>query len=289
MRTTGRLLKVCKDTVCRSTKLAGEHAAKLHDELVAFSPNTDDVQFDEKWDFVYKKEKHCDATNPADARRGDNWDHVALDAEHKLVLEVQNGKRTETNTKELVRKTAQRLQDRVPRWITSDEYKPYKKAVLESFGQKRVPQRTGKRGRPKNPTYRPGKDLVYATVHKIRVKGRVKKIDYRTIVGTDEQVQETLLQSSCSRQVKTSLVECQNGTDRNRCSRKVRKSYCFSKNWDVHGAATRFSLYSYNFCWAVRTWRRPDGLPGACSPAMATGLAEHIWTIKECLTLPERQ
>ncbi|HBT77345.1 MAG TPA: hypothetical protein DEB39_10590 [Planctomycetaceae bacterium] len=38
MRKTGRLVKVDHDTVCRYTKLAGEHAEKLHDELVEFSP-----------------------------------------------------------------------------------------------------------------------------------------------------------------------------------------------------------------------------------------------------------
>jgi transposase-like protein len=38
MRKTGRLLKVDHDTVSRYTKLAGEHAEKLHEELVAFSP-----------------------------------------------------------------------------------------------------------------------------------------------------------------------------------------------------------------------------------------------------------
>jgi transposase-like protein len=38
MRKTGRLLKVDHDTVSRYTKLAGEHAEQLHDELVAFSP-----------------------------------------------------------------------------------------------------------------------------------------------------------------------------------------------------------------------------------------------------------
>jgi len=39
MRKTGRLLNVKADTVCRYTKLAGEHAEKVHDELVAFSPS----------------------------------------------------------------------------------------------------------------------------------------------------------------------------------------------------------------------------------------------------------
>jgi len=38
MRKTGRLLKVDHDTVSRYTKLAGEHAEQLHDELVDFSP-----------------------------------------------------------------------------------------------------------------------------------------------------------------------------------------------------------------------------------------------------------
>jgi len=38
MRKTGRLLNVDPDTVSRYTRLAGEHAEQLHDELVAFSP-----------------------------------------------------------------------------------------------------------------------------------------------------------------------------------------------------------------------------------------------------------
>jgi IS1 family transposase len=238
---------------------------------------------------VYKKEKHCDKNNPADARCGDNWDHVALDAEHKLVLQVVCGKRTLKNTRTLLRLTVKRLQNKTPRLITSDEYKPYTTAILESFGEKKVPKRTGKRGRPRKPQYCPPKDLVYATVHKKRVKGRVKKITYRTIFGTDEQVQVALKESKCSRKINTSFVERQNGTDRNRCSRKTRKSYCFSKDWDVHGAATCLSMYSYNFCWAVRTLRRPDGKAGPCSPAMAAGLADHVWTIREWLLFPACQ
>jgi len=238
---------------------------------------------------VYKKEKNCDENNPSDARRGDNWDHAALDAEHKLVLAVVNGKRTIKNTKLLLRLTVKRLQNRVPRLITSDEYKPYQTAILESFGEKRTPKPTGKRGRPKKPHYRPPQALVDATVHKTRVKGWVKKIDYRTIFGTDEQVQAALKDSRCSRKVNTSFIERQNGTDRNRCSRKVRKSYCFSKDWDVHRAATCLTMYSYNFCWVVRTLRRPDGREGECTPAMSAGLADHVWTIKEWLTFPARQ
>jgi IS1 family transposase len=255
----------------------------------SFPPQTKEVQFDEKWDFVRKKEKNRDENNPADARCGDNWDHVALDAENKLVLEVVNGKRTEDKTRTLVNKTAKRLNFQPPRLITSDEWKAYAKMILEAFGEKRVPKPTGKRGRPRRPHYRPKKGSVYATVHKTREKGRVTKIDYRTVFGTDEQVEAALKASKCSRKVNTSFIERQNGTDRNRCSRKVRKSYCFSKDWDVHRGATCFSMYSDNFCWPVRTLRRPDGQAGPCSPAMSAGLADHVWSVREWLTFPACQ
>jgi LacI family transcriptional regulator len=38
VRQTARLVGVDKDTVVRLSKLAGRHARRLHDELVAFSP-----------------------------------------------------------------------------------------------------------------------------------------------------------------------------------------------------------------------------------------------------------
>ena len=55
IRGTSRLVKVHQNTVMRYARLAGDHAQKLHDELVSVSPMTREVQFDEKWSFVYKK------------------------------------------------------------------------------------------------------------------------------------------------------------------------------------------------------------------------------------------
>ena len=51
---------------------------------------------------MYQKQKHCDALDPADDRRGDCWDHVALDPEHRLVVSVVVGKRTAEKTQEVV-------------------------------------------------------------------------------------------------------------------------------------------------------------------------------------------
>jgi hypothetical protein len=61
---------------------------------------------------------------------------------------------------------------------------------------------------------------------------------------------------------------------------RVRK--CFRQ------AITYFTMYSYNFCWAVRTLRiRGEDDPWQRrTPAMAAGLADHIWSLSEWLTLP---
>ena len=91
VRQTARLIHVNQNTVTRYARLGGNHAASVHNELVAFSPLTREVQFDEKWSFVFKKEKNC---TPEEKDCGDNWDHIAIDSEARLVLDVVPGKRT---------------------------------------------------------------------------------------------------------------------------------------------------------------------------------------------------
>ena len=79
------------------------------------------MQFDEKWSFVGKKEKHCDPAQPEDARQGDNWDHVAFDPEHRLVLSIVPGARTVENTEAVVADFHRRTEGRVMEVMTSDE------------------------------------------------------------------------------------------------------------------------------------------------------------------------
>ena len=85
-------------------------------------------------------------------------------------------------------------------------------------------------------------------------------------------------------------IDCNryHGTDRNRNGRKVRRTACFSKDWQVHNAVTYFTMYSYNFCWPVRTLRVRQTAGGwqKRTPAMAAGLADHVWSLTEWLTFP---
>ncbi len=65
----------------------------------------------------------------------------------------------------------------------------------------------------------------------------------------------------------------------------------FSKDWRVHESMTDFTMYSYNFCWPVRTLEDRDegGRVRKRSPAMAAGLADHVRTIREWITMPAVQ
>ena len=60
-----------------------------------------------------KKEKNCDPTDPADDRKGDCWDYVALDPEHRLVVSAVPGERTAENAQAVVNDFKRRTGGRV--------------------------------------------------------------------------------------------------------------------------------------------------------------------------------
>jgi IS1 family transposase len=175
---------------------------------------------------------------------------VAFDPEHRLVVSVVPGKRTEEKAHELVQDFRERTGGRLMNLMTSDEYPVYKTAIFESYAVAREQPRTGRRGRPRKPRKVLPKKLKYATVHKEREHGRVVKVTTRVVFGTMAAVLAALAVSLVSKVVNTAFVERHNGSDRNRNRRKVRKTCCFSKDWQVHEAMTYFTMYSYNF-WCV--------------------------------------
>jgi IS1 family transposase len=246
------------------------------------------VQFDEKWAFVGKKEKNC---APEDRTSGDCWDHVALDPESRLVVSLVVGKRTEEATHELVRDFHRRTDGRVMRLMTSDEYPVYASAIRDTYGHVVTPPRTGRPGRPHNPYIVIPPEVTYATVHKERENNRVVAVSTQLVFGTAAALAAALVASAVSSVVNTCFVERHNGTDRGQCSRKVRKTYAFSKDWAAHRAATKFSYFSYNFCWPVRTLRirGADGRWQQRTPAMVAGLSDHAWTLGEWSRYPAVQ
>lgn len=216
---------------------------------------------------------------------------MALDPESRLVVSLVVGKRTEDATRAVVGDFHRRTGGRVMRLMTSDEYPAYATAIRATYGRVVTPPRTGRPGRPRKAYTVVPPEVTYATVHKERENNRVVDVSTRVVFGTATAVALALVASTVSAAVNTCFVERHNGTDRNRCSRKVRKSYAFSKDWELHRAATAFSYFSYNFCWPVETLRErgADGRWRPRTPAMAAGLTDHVWSLAEWLAYPAVQ
>jgi IS1 family transposase len=240
---------------------------------------------------VFKKEEHCDPNNPADEQSGDWWDHTAYDPEHRLVLCVVPGARTAENAEAVVADVKERTEGRPLRLMTSDDYPAYKEAILHTYGTEVTTTPTGQDSQRMVPEKVPPPALTYATVEKRRRLGRVVEILVHLIFGTMAALARALRLSRVSWRVNVSFWERYHATDRHRNARKVRKTYTFSKDWHVHESMTFFTIYSYNFCWSVRTlaYRDEEGQVHARSPAMAAGLADHVWTMREWITTPSVQ
>jgi hypothetical protein len=236
------------------------------------------VQLDEKWSFVGRKQKHCDPDDERDWCRGDRWDHAAYDPDSRLALEVVVGKRLGTTAEVLLEGLKRRLGGRPPELVTGGGYAAYEGALLGAFGEEVTPPRTGKPGRPAGPRVEAPPGMCYGRVTKHKKGGRLERVGALVVFGELPEGQT----------ISTSYPERRNATGRHRNGRKGRKAYRFSKDRETHEAMTAFTMYSYNFCWAVRT-PREEVAPKRYrqrTPAVVAGLADHVWSLEEWLTLP---
>jgi IS1 family transposase len=258
-----------------------------------FPPRTREVQFDEMWSFVGKKQKNCDPLNPDDDHKGDWWDHVAFDPEHKLVLAVVPGARVTESVEEVVAEVKDRLNGQPPHLMTSDEYSVYEGVIETAFTAPVVASQgpAGPGRRPLLPGRRLDPGVTYATGRKERQKNRVVAVNRTVVLGDQEAVDRALKASVCSRTINTSFVERQHGTARGQNARQSRRTYRFSKDWEVHESMSYFTRYRYNFCWPVRTLRvrGAEGRWQQRTPAMSAGLADHVWLLEEWLSFPAVQ
>src|SRR3954471_17777600 len=149
-----------------------------------FPPKTREVQVDEKWGFVAKKEAACDPLDPLDRLCGDDWDHTAVDAESRLLLALEPGKRNGETCARLIRRVHDRTGGRTDLLITGDEHAPYETSIREVYGVEQPRPRRPGPGRPPKPVKVVPADLCYATVRKRREKGRVVEVVRAVAFGT---------------------------------------------------------------------------------------------------------
>jgi hypothetical protein len=170
-----------------------------------------------------------------------------------------------------------------PLW-TSDGLEAYGTALLARHHVIQSFPRTGKRGRPRRPRLVAHPRLQYGQVVKQRdARHRVIDVTQRVVFGAPPP--EQLL---------TVYVERHNLSLRQENGRLRRKTLAFSKA--VGGLRNQLTLYQafYNLCRPHRglrqrtlqsargnTWRRWR----LVTPAMAAGIANHVWSFRELMTM----
>jgi IS1 family transposase len=125
--------------------------------------------------------------------------------------------------------------------------------------------------------------LQIGTVIKRTEKKRVVEITRRMAHGVLTQAEELLQRSGGGTVLNTAFIERLNGTIRERLAcltRKCRHSAC--RLQALHAGMYLIGC-TYNFCVAHHELSKAKHWGRACTPAMASGLTDHIWSIHELL------
>jgi hypothetical protein len=186
------------------------------------------------------------------------------------------GKTEEEVAHALMAQLKERGHPDAPPAIATDGKGDYRTALVETWGE--VPPYQG-RGRP--PTQKqPQPEWQYVQVIKERSGSRVTAVHIQVVYGDPAEVLERL-------GGQTAYVERTNLTSRQMNGRLVRKTLSYSKQLEALQAACAWEDWVYNLTRTVDTLAIPlrEGQRRwqQQSPAMAAGLTDHLWTIKELL------
>ena len=208
------------------------------------------VEIDEVWSFCYGKSKNLPTELKKKPGYGDVWTWVSICPDTKLVPCWLVADRGITSANVFVKDLSRRMANRVQ--ITSDGYHAYNVIIGSVYGE----------------------DVDYAQLVKM----------YGT-TETDKRVQcigstrESRIGNPDKDKVTTSHIERQNLTMRMSMRRMTRKTNAHSKKIQNHAHAVALHFLFYNFGRIHGSLR--------VTPAMAAGVADHVWSLEEILELIE--
>lgn len=250
VRSVERLTGVHRDTILRVLVLAGERCEKLMGDKIRNVP-VKDVQCDEIWGFVYKKEAHKWPEEANNQAIGDAYCFVAIDRNTKLILNFALGRRSQATTDAFIEglraaTAPQRFQ------ITTDGFQPYISAIDNTLADR----------------------VDYGMLVKVYAAPREGEQRYSPAEVT-EALPRPILGNPDRKRICTSHVERQNLTMRMQMRRLTRLTNGFSKKWENHWAALCLYFAWYNFSRVHQTLR--------VTPAMQAGITDHVWDLSELL------
>jgi len=225
--------------------------------------------------------------------RSPRWVWVAMDPESKLLLAIDVGNRTLAMAQRFVHHVAQVLApDCAPLFLT-DGFKEYLTALLTHYGHWVQSPRRQAQGPAPKPRWMPLPGLLYAQVVKTVRRRRLVDVQHRVVFGSLEAVNHVL--APLGWHINTAFVERINLTIRQHVAAVGRRVSTLCKGED--GLLQQLAVFHcyYNFCLPHASVRRPLPQPepthgsGSATqwrpwtPAMAAGLTDHIWTLREVL------
>ena len=168
--------------------------------------------------------------------------------------------------------------------VMVDGWKAYPKAILKAF---RTPQPRikGQRGRTHLVKW-PG--LCLGVVIKRKLKGRLVKVERRILKGGPSEVDYHLKASGGGNMLNTSYIERLNATFRQRLALLCRRTRQGAKKLVRVEPGMWLIGCVYNFCQSHLSlrrcnWRSERGKWVEFTPAMASGITNHIWSINELM------
>src|SRR5262252_1389786 len=294
IRGTARVFEVDPNTVLQWLVEAAEQL-RAFVQHVLHDIRVHEVQLDEV--FALLSAVQAGEVSEAEAierlERSPQWVWVAMDPESKLLLALDVGDRTLAMAQRFVHHVAQVLApDCAPLFLT-DGFREYLTALLTHYGQWVQPARQRAQGPAPKPRWMPLPQLLYAQVIKTVRRRRLVRVSHRVVFGTLEAVNAVLAPLGC--QINTAFIERLNLSMRQHVAAVGRRVTTLCKG--AQGLHQQLALYHtyYNFCLPHASVRQPLPQPlptnghGSAkrwqsrTPAMAAGLTDHVWTLREVL------
>ena len=294
IRATARVFEVAPNTVL-------PWLSEAADQLCAFSASflgdlhLEQLQLDEVYAVLRALKRGVINDDEAITRleRAPSWVWTAMDPQSKLLVVVEVGSRTLALAQRVGHQVTEVVAPGcVPLFLT-DGLKDDATALLPHFGQWRHPARRQERGPLPKPRWLPLPALRYAQVMKSYRRRRLVGVTHRVVFGTRLAIEQGV--ARCGWTINTAFVERLNLDSRQRVAAIGRRvnTLCQGEaglrdQWVLFQVYHNFVLPHASLRQALdepmptprmgsaRVWR-------PCTPAMAAGVTDHVWSLKEVL------
>jgi IS1 family transposase len=253
IRATVRMTGAAKNTITKLLADLGEACAEYQDGVLQDLP-CKVLEVDEIWSFCYAKQKNVPEQFKGTPGYGDVWTFTSICADTKLVPSWLVGERTSDDAEYFLTDLASRLEGRVQ--LSTDGHRIYEGTVGPAFRQ----------------------NVDWAQIQKQFSGGEDGKYSPPVCIGTKRRVVKG---DPDPDRISTSYVERQNPTMRMGMRRFTRLTNGFSRKVENLAHAVSLHFMHYNFARPHKSLK--ERYPR--TPAMAAGVADHIWSLEEIAQL----